>query len=111
MQGLGNKSEKIFGWRDPVGKSADWYTSSLDFLPVSYEAYPKAASEAFVEYLREEVQITHKCWLKDDWNVGSIEEFHCKGSGHSPILFMNKFDLYSKSLQIYDEEENEDGGQ
>ena len=43
-------------------------------LPFSKETDEKISLELSVKYLREEVQVGNKGGLKNDWDVGGVEE-------------------------------------
>jgi hypothetical protein len=59
MKRLSHEGQEVFGRRDPVGYSADRYTSSFDLLPVSDESDPKGALESFVKDLGKEIQVAN----------------------------------------------------
>lgn len=109
MQRLTDKRENIPWWADPVGQPSNGYVNPISFLPRAKEADYPVALEALVEDAGEEVDVLYERRLENDANVAGVEQPNGEGPGVASELLVGQWDLYFPALQVYHQEEYEDG--
>ena len=84
-------------------------TSGFDVLPLTEEFNEEVCFVSFVKDLREEVQVTDQSSLEDNRDVGRVEELYRVGSVSSGLVLVSNFNLEFESLEVDDNEEDNDG--
>ena len=85
-----------------VGKATDWDkgSSKVRMLPFSKERDNKVAFKVLVHNKGEEVQQMHKSKFKNDWDIGSVEQFDWIWLLNSSYFSGTNQKLYSEALDI-----------
>lgn len=100
-------------WRtDVVSESTDWclMPSHVVVLPFSKEADDEVASELSSENLGEEVNILDESSLKNDWDVGGVEQLDWVWLSEASHLSAAQAEFNSEALEVDDNEDDNDGG-
>ena len=76
MEGVSKGVTELPGWGDVVGEASDWdgLAAHLKLLPVSEKVDEEVAPELLGEHLGQEEEVGDQGTLKDDWDVGGVEQ-------------------------------------
>jgi hypothetical protein len=85
--------------------------AALDVLPPSEQTDDDVGRVAFVQELRDEVQVGHQSGLQDDRHVAGVEQFDRVGPLLATLLVVLDWELQTEPLEVDDDQEHHDGGQ
>ena len=68
-------------------------------LPFAQKSDRQVATKLLVQQLRDEVQVGHKCRLKDDGHVGCVEQLDWVRALCASPLSTSYWQIYSETLQ------------
>ena len=87
----------------------DDVATSLGVLPFSQETDKDIGGGTVVEKLGDEVEVGVQGSLEDDGHVGGVEQLDGVGAGLSAVLLILDWEVDPPSLEVDDNEEDEDG--
>jgi len=90
---------------DVVSKPTNWclMASHIIVLPLTKETNKNVSSELSSQNLSEEVDVGNKSSLKDDWNVGGVEQLDWVWLLETSHLSAGQAELNSESLEVNDD--------
>jgi len=100
---------------DVVCNAANWDrvsgTRSLNILPATQKAHEEIGRVPLVEKLREEVDVGHEGGLKDDGDVGSVEQLDGVGALLATVLLVLDGEVDTETLEVDHGDEDQNGGE
>jgi hypothetical protein len=100
-------------WADVVCEAANWclMSSHIIVLPLAKETNENIASELSGENLGEEVNVGDEGCLKDNWNVGGVEQLDWIWLLETSHLSTGETELNSETLEVNNDHHDDSGGE
>ncbi len=113
VDGVSEDGEEISGGRNVISETTngDGVATHFNILPLTEKSDGKESSESSVKELGEEIEVGDQSSVEHDGDVGSVEQLDGEVGGVSLNALLLNVEVDSESLEVDDDQEDEDGGE